>query len=583
MARWNEVKVLRLTTAVGGFEPSGSKTNSQMNAGSSARCLSSECEGVSITPDPRRPVPASLARPMNGVLKLREAWSLITTTVVVVALCGVVSGDTIWSHDNVQRDGEILRNVEGQPIVFRCFHGGVWRTFSVPRDRISRFQIEPGDQSDGSGNAAGRDATSATGDFSGSPSEQPETSAVPKVSLSGTSLLTRVSHLRPIIQETVALFPPVENEVVVLHLNGPFREARLNNLGAAVSATVFRAMLEAACERNPKAIVLRINSPGGLVTEMDEIVECLLEAQTGNSPQRVVAWVELGGSAAAVAALACKEIVMMPQGRLGAATKIYTSGDAVEPPKKAIDQKIESMGQARRRQVAELTSRPLALQDAMEYPEHQFWAHPISGFSLTKPAGKDWEAFDTDATKPLTLNASELVRLKIAKAIVSDKFELVTALSLPFTSTVIDVNLAEPWFQDVLRPTREVFEEGTRCIERYQTKLIQAVDRFDIALRRARGIAGAAAGYTMTDLRALKSAISRCTVPAVDPEVRRFLKETDADELERYEASLVHARRLSVKANQSASQHTSTLPVGGVIADLELARKLLWDVIDPSE
>jgi len=91
-------------------------------------------------------------------------------------------------------------------------------------------------------------------------------------------------------------------EVVVVSLRGRFSEG---GLCGYIGEDCTDMLLELALERDPTAIVLDIDSKGGLVTTMEHIIERLLDAQT-KQKVRVIAWPSLAGSAAAVTCMSCR-------------------------------------------------------------------------------------------------------------------------------------------------------------------------------------------------------------------------------------------------------------------------------------
>ena len=94
-------------------------------------------------------------------------------------------------------------------------------------------------------------------------------------------------------------------------------------VGVGLRAAEMEKVEKAADKFGPgQIIVLRINSPGGLVTEADEIDKVLNRVR---EKHRLVAWLEEAISAAAVTALHCREIYFMNLGSMGSATMF--SGD----------------------------------------------------------------------------------------------------------------------------------------------------------------------------------------------------------------------------------------------------------------
>lgn len=488
----------------------------------------------------------------------------------------VVLADTVWNKQGVAIEGEVLRDEPGKPLAFRCKHKGEWNTFEIARDDIQKFTRVPGDQSDGTDIPSEPQAEDDTAPQASSD----EGTAKHHVARKPAQPMLRCSELLPLLQELVPAPKTGSPEVVVLHLNGPISRANVFEIGKIISSGELGVLMDFASQRNPEAIVLKINSGGGRVDEMDLIIERLLQEQDAPKNHRVVAWVNLGGSAAALAALACKELVMTSQGRLGAATFIYGNGEAVEAPETALEQKMAAMRDARRRQVATLTGRPLAIQDAMEKPEYQLWHHPVLGFSLEEQDDSEWEAYDADENKPLALDAKSAVDLGIAVGIANDAKSLLAALKLPSDTHVVDIDLAAPAFQAGLQSARAADESGNKAIEAFEKRIGKEIDDALLAIRAATGIRTAANGYTLNDLRVFRAAVAKLQAPPIDGKTREYLKKVDPDRLEFYELKLADAQRLLKRARQSTddASRANSISIGAILSDIELAKHYLLEV-----
>jgi hypothetical protein len=502
---------------------------------------------------------------------------LPATLWLVVCICGAAVADTVWNKQGTAIEGEVLSDEPDRPLVFRCRHKGEWKTFEISREQIQKYLREAGDQSDGKGDTTlmrGEDADPADGHVQ---SSQPSAASNDKARKG----MHTCRDLGPLIEETLSPPKDGKGEVVVVHLNGPFARANIFDVGGTISFGVFNVLMDVAAKRNPAAIVLRINSGGGRVDQMDLIIEKVLEMQSPPANHRVVAWVNLGGSAAALTSLACKELVMMPQGRLGAATKTYGDGQAVEPAETALEQKQEAMSDARRRQIAAITGRPLAIQDAMEKPEHQFWHHPVQGFSLEPQDDGEWEPYDTDENKPLALDAQSLVDLQIASGIARDAQSLLSILKLAPDTAVVDIDLASNELQAKLEPARAFAAAGNKALQAFKSRLKAEVDDAQLAVRAAAGIVMAEDGYSPADLRVFRTAIAKCNAPTIDAKTREFLEASDPDMLAFFEERLATAKRVFQRARQTAADASRTggIAVGAIIKDLEYGENSLIDIV----
>jgi hypothetical protein len=502
-------------------------------------------------------------------------------SMLAAGLLDAARADTVWNKQGIAVEGEVISDEPSEPLVFRCKHKGEWKTFEIAREQIQRCVRVPGDQSDG--------ISETTDGGTGEPDDQAAAGDATSAASSGAGGrgrrgILKCTELRPIIE---GVLPPIKagsREVVVLELVGPFEPANIFDVGRSISFGVVDVLLDIAAARDPAAIVLKMDSGGGRVDQMDLIVERLLKEQDVPNKRRVVAWVNLGGSAAALTALACKELVMMPQGRLGAAIRTRGDGEAVEP-QNALEQKVEAMRDARRQQVASLTGRPLAIQDAMEKAEHQLWHHPVLGFSLEEQDEPEWEAYDTDVEKPLALAARAVVDLGIASGIAGDEKSLLGILKLPEDTKVLNINLASPDMQAKLGGAREFAKAGNEAVEAFKNRIKREIDDAQLAIRSAAGIVTATNGYTGEDLRAFRNALAKVRVPAIDKKTQDFLKTTDPSRLAFYEDKLAMARRLIQRASLSTETATRSggIAIGPILDDLRFASKNFGSIVIDEE
>jgi len=245
--------------------------------------------------------------------------------------------------------------------------------------------------------------------------------------------------------------PPKATEVVVLQLRGQYSDGGID--GTQISPMAMKLMLDICLQRKPAAVVLDIDSPGGLASAMENIIDQVLKAQA-ESGLRVVAWPRDAHSAAALTCMSCREIVVRPLSRIGAAT-LVRGEDAAPGPETAMDHKLESSRQARRRQIAQTTGRDIKILDAMQYPERELWYRSGDGFREVPQAGAGWMALDDSADAPATLNAEELRATGIALGIASNETELKGLLKLPQGSPVCVIDLGDSKITKALKPTTD--------------------------------------------------------------------------------------------------------------------------------
>ena len=504
--------------------------------------------------------------------------TLATKTLAMIAawnfLVGVGAADTVRLKDGRVVECDVLRDVAGMPLLVQCAVDGVTKKYTIARERVA--VVNQADELPDVGSGTTAATAESSGDGHAKTPDRPVAPA--EASLRPPKILDS-RELRPLIAHTL---PPRakagRGEVVVLRLQGAFDRPRILEVGDTISGGVFKAMLDVAMERDPEAIVLAIDSPGGLVSEMDLVIDEILGAQTAPHDQRIVAWVELGASAAALTALSCREIVMHPKGRIGSATAVLATGEAAPPPQDAMDEKVEAMRQARRRQIAAITGRPLVLQEAMEFPERKLWAHPLVGFAPVPVDGKDWEALDDSTTRPMATDADTMARHGIAKGIAGDINGVIELLGLDERTQVVEIDLKAPRFQEMISDAKEFAREGNKHLDRFGNRLKSTLDDLMLAKRRA-WLIQQGTGYSDHELRQLLSMIRRVKVPELDAPAERFLKTAYTDGSHPHRRGLASAKNLLDRAARTIDLKATSVNIGGICRDLDLAHEFLLELL----
>jgi hypothetical protein len=222
----------------------------------------------------------------------------------------------------------------------------------------------------------------------------------------------------PEIPEAPALNP--EGPIVILPMKGGVGAMADETGGFFTAADLNRALSEAYRLR-PSAIVLEINSGGGRLDTKEAIVQTLLTGAAGG--QRFVAAIRDAGSAAALIALACKEIVSFPGARMGAAVTIQMGEEGVVSLKKLLEddpeleKKLSSFRDANDTEAALALGRSPAISAAMKKSDAELWWSPTSGFS-DKQAAEDSELLDGPQSV-LTLTHTRMVNTGLAKQLVA--------------------------------------------------------------------------------------------------------------------------------------------------------------------
>ncbi|MCI0363249.1 MAG: hypothetical protein L0Y44_02025 [Phycisphaerales bacterium] len=200
---------------------------------------------------------------------------------------------------------------------------------------------------------------------------------------------------------------------------------KIPNGGQYVCAKAFARSLDQARAAKAEYIVLVIDSQGGAVAEMEEIIAAIRKA----NDVKFIAYVHEALSAAAVIAMACPSIYMAPDSRIGAAVPYHLAPDGTP---QNIDEKMQSAIRAAFRSATELGGHDPLLMRGMMEPEIvlALASEPNSGgapmvveASPAAPAPPP-EKIIKPVGRILTLTGSESVSCGLAAA-VCDSIDLV--------------------------------------------------------------------------------------------------------------------------------------------------------------
>lgn len=336
-----------------------------------------------------------------------------------------------------------------------------------------------------------------------------------------------VDAVKKIISSALPARPAKGKEVVVLQLKGRFSDAGID--GTQISPMAMKLMLDICVQRQPAAVVLDIDSPGGLASAMEDIIDQVLKAQA-ESGLRVVAWPRDAHSAAALTCMSCKEIVVRPLSRIGAAT-LVRGENAAPAPETAMDHKLESSRQARRRQIAQTTGRDIKILDAMQYPERELWYRAGDGFRNVPQAGAGWVALDDSADAPATLNAEELRTTGIALGVASNEAELKDLLKLPKDSALCVIDLGDGKITKALKPTTDAvnrwFKWRDDRIGEFTKVVTDKTKKISDAANRVATLMESESGWTQTQQEEVGRKVDNCTyMPRLDEELRAVVDGT---------------------------------------------------------
>ena len=127
--------------------------------------------------------------------------------------------------------------------------------------------------------------------------------------------LGRYHRSRSLAERARRLPEPAENVVALIHASGPIRRGRSGrgplSGGAMGSDTVSAALRSAAADRRVRAIVLRVNSPGGSYVASDTIWREVVRARQTGTPV-VVSMGDVAASGGYFIAMAADAIVAQP-------------------------------------------------------------------------------------------------------------------------------------------------------------------------------------------------------------------------------------------------------------------------------
>ncbi len=205
---------------------------------------------------------------------------------------------------------------------------------------------------------------------------------------------------------------------------GVFRLPWKGGVGQTARAEEIEALAKEADKWGPgQIIVIEIDSPGGLVTEIFEIVDVIAKTRERH---RVVAWIREAISAAAVTSMQCDEIYFRSMGALGAAMMIRGRDSVYGEP---LDKFRDELGA-----IIEKNGRPRMVFEAMVLakPVLTYTKDPVTGKPTfhDKVTGLPGEVVLSDEKDNLTFNASNALDSGFSKGTADTDEELAKLLGL---------------------------------------------------------------------------------------------------------------------------------------------------------
>lgn len=235
----------------------------------------------------------------------------------------------------------------------------------------------------------------------------------------------------------------------------------VDGVGETARAYEIHRMGEEADKWGPgQVIVLEIDSPGGLVTEIYKISDTLRELRKRH---RVVAWVKKAISAAACTAMHCDEIYFQTIGALGATTMIRGDVSVQDP---SLYQFMAEMARE-----VEYSGRPAIVLYAMIKAKAvlTYTKDPVTGKVTFHDhvTGQPGEVVLSDEVDNLVFNASNALDCGFSKGTADTTAELAELMGLPEWYEISDFGrkMAADW--------KKLFEDCQKDVQMQIARITQ--------------------------------------------------------------------------------------------------------------
>lgn len=220
--------------------------------------------------------------------------------------------------------------------------------------------------------------------------------------------------------EPLASAAPGTGGYIIAPMKGAF--------GEELTAGLFRAVLQRAVEAKAEAVIFELDSPGGLVSELDKVRD-VIDSYEGRL--KVAVYVQREAfSAAALLCMSSRHFYVGPGARLGAAVAFQESSTG----SKEVDAKFNSAFAARWRALAEKAGRPGILVDAMVLLDRSVYADTSkTPWKLTarEPSGGSGSIEEIDGpTTILALTEAQAVNSGAADGSAANARDVVSLLGL---------------------------------------------------------------------------------------------------------------------------------------------------------
>lgn len=259
--------------------------------------------------------------------------------------------------------------------------------------------------------------------------------------------------------------------------------------GLETQAALVKQMLEESAKSDPDFIIIDIDSPGGLVSEMLDVMDVLAQwQQTQKTP--LIAYVRKEAlSAAALTAMSVKQIYMSPTSTMGAAMiiSVDSTGGVRAVDSTRAGEKFSSAIRAKARSYTEAAGHNPVIVDAMIDPdlglsiaEDKDGKTVVLAGPPNRHKAADYKSPPVAALQPgklLTLTTAEATKFGVIKGVAKDVDELGTLLG-------------KAGWQPASDAGTKIFDRHVKAIENANSEYDKAIQRIkdaDTMIARADG------------------------------------------------------------------------------------------------
>lgn len=334
--------------------------------------------------------------PIPETAQMNRMTALLTALIATLALLcapGIAhAADVVTLKDGTVLEGEIIQENDAY-VVIKIVVGGIEQTHLKVRDEIA--SVERDTPQAAPDEADGRDTPQAGRDDN---SSEDEDATIPDG-------VTRVAFLR------------LGERSTGKDMVGPF----LNGNAIRESARILRDLPE---NQRPDVVVLHVDSGGGAVAELDDIIFAIQEDLKRDF--RVVAWIKFAISGAAFTAMNAEEIVFESSGQMGGNVAFIQTPSGTRADRGDFLQVMLEYG----RRVANNGRIDPKVMWAMQKNEYTLSADIDADGRVTWYDDDRGQYVVSAYDKVLTLNALNAFKFGISKGIADNKQELMEVLGV---------------------------------------------------------------------------------------------------------------------------------------------------------